>query len=426
MKPVVLAALCSAIVAGGAGYSLGHGAHGLVAPSVQVPAAPAAPAADDNPVLYYRNPMGLPDKSPVPKLDAMGMAYIPVHAKEAEDPGAVSISPGRMQTLGVRTALVERHQTLARSIRATGVVKLDERRLATVTTRAEGWIEKLEVAATGEAVRRGQVLAWIYSPDLAAAEQEYLVAAELEHSGHAGSAHGDGIALVDASVQRLRALDVPADEIERLRRTGQASRRIAVRASQDGIVAEKMAVEGSHVGAGDPLYRLADLSSVWLIADVQESDLGQIQSGQKVTASFTAFPGRTFTGTVDFIYPMLASETRTARVRVVIPNHDLALRAEMFASASIETAAAPSGETVLTVPDSAVIDGGLHQVVLVEAGEGRFVPRDVKIGGRGDGSVQILEGLEPGDSVVTSANFLIDAESNLKAALQSFDKGEAQ
>jgi len=413
MKPLILAALCSAIVAGGVGYWLGH-----------APQGPVVPAADDNPVLYYRNPMGLPDTSPVPKLDAMGMAYIPVHAKESQDPGTVSVSPGRMQNLGVRTAPVDNRPALARTVRATGVVKLDERRQATVTTRAEGWVEKLEVAATGEAVRRGQVLAWIYAPDLAAAEQEYLVAAELERAGHAGSAHGDGTALLDASIQRLRALDVPADEIERLRRTGQASRRIAVRASRDGIVAEKVAVEGARVAAGDPLYRLADLSSVWLIADVQESELGQVHPGQSVSATFTAFPGRAFTGTVDFIYPMLASETRTAKVRVVIPNRDLSLRAEMFATAGIETSAA--AEMVLTVPDSAVIDGGVHQIVLVETEEGRFSPREVRIGARGDGVVQILDGLKAGEQVVTSANFLIDAESNLKAALHSFDQGAAK
>ncbi|HMA49260.1 MAG TPA: efflux RND transporter periplasmic adaptor subunit [Magnetospirillaceae bacterium] len=418
MKHAVLAAVCSAIVAGGAGYWLGHApqAASRTEPALQG-MSPQTPV-DDNPVLYYRNPMGLADTSPVPKNDSMGMAYVPVHARDAQDAGSVTIRPGRLQTLGVRTTLVEGHVALARTIRATGVVKLNERRLATVTTRSEGWVEKLDVAATGEPVKRGQVLAWIYAPELVAAEQEYLVAADLERSSHADSIHGDGSSLLDASVQRLRALDVPVDEIERLRRTGQASRRIAVRAVQDGIIEEKSVTEGMRVAAGDPLYKLADLSTVWLIADIQESDLGQIHPGQTVKASFTAFPGRTFEGQVDFIYPMLSSDTRTAKVRVVIPNRDLALRSEMFASAAIETEAAPG--TVLMVPSSAVIDSGVRQVVLLDKGDGRFVPREVKLGARGDGVVQILEGLDAGDSVVTSANFLIDAESNLKAALQSF------
>lgn len=415
MKRALLAAACSAIFAGGAGYWLGHAPQAAGRTESAMPGMSSqVPTADDNPVLYYRNPMGLADTSPVPKNDVMGMAYIPVRAKDAQDSGSVTISPGRMQTLGVRTTLVEGHAALVRTVRATGVVKLDERRLATVTTRSEGWVEKLEVAATGEPVKRGQVLAWIYAPELVAAEQEYLVSAGL----HMGSAHGEGSSLVDASVQRLRALDVSADEIERLRRTGQASRRIAIRAMQDGIIEEKPVTEGMRVAAGDPLYKLADLSTVWLIAEIQEADLGQIRPGQTVKASFTTFPGRTFEGRVDFIYPMLSPDTRTAKVRIVIPNRDLALRAEMFASASIETAAVPG--TALIVPDSAVIDSGTRQVVLLSKGDGRFVPREVKLGARGDGSVQILEGLDAGDSVVTSANFLIDAESNLKAALQSF------
>lgn len=420
MKRALLAAVCGAVVAGGAGYWLGHPSHTASRIEPAMEGTPPEAPAGDNPILYYRNPMGLADTSPVPKNDVMGMAYIPVHAKDAQDSGTVTVSPGRLQTLGVRTAPVESHAALALTVRATGVVKLDERKLATVTTRAEGWIEKLEVAATGEPVKRGQVMAWVYAPELAAAEQEYLVAAGLELTGHSGSAHGDGTALLDASIQRLRALDVPADEIDRLRRTGQASRRIAVRAPEDGLVAEKLVTTGMRAAAGDPLYKLADLSTVWLIADVQEAELGLVHPGQAVAATFTAFPGRTFEGKVDFIYPMLSSDTRTARVRIVIPNRDLALRAEMFASAAIETLAAPTAETVLTIPDSAVIDGGARQVVLVDKGEGRFAPREVKIGARGDGDIQILEGLTEGETVVTSANFLIDAESNLKAALQSF------
>jgi Cu(I)/Ag(I) efflux system membrane fusion protein len=417
MNRTLIAAVSSAVIAGGAGYWLGH-APRAADHAMQAPAT--APATGDDRILYYRNPMGLADTSPVPKIDAMGMAYIPVRAKDTEDSGTVGISPGRLQTLGVRTEAAESRPSLPRTIRATGVVKLDERRLATVTTRAEGWIEKLDVAATGEPVKRGQVLAWIYAPDLAAAEREYLVAAGFERLGHAGSAHGDGSALLDASVERLRALDVPADEIDRLRRTGQAARRVAIRAPEDGIVEEKPAIEGMRVAAGDPLYRLANLSTVWMIADIQEAELDLVHPGQAVKAALAAFPGRVFEGTVDFIYPVLAPDTRTARVRIVIPNRDLALRAEMFASATIETSAAPAGETVLTVPASAVIDSGTRQVVLVEKGQGRFAPREVKVGARGDGSVQILEGLAAGERVVTSANFLIDAESNLKAALRSF------
>jgi membrane fusion protein, copper/silver efflux system len=237
---------------------------------------------------------------------------------------------------------------------------------------------------------------------------------------HDVGGHGDPKTLVDASARRLRALDVPEDEIARLRRTGQAARRIPLRASADGIVTEKPAIVGMRVAPGEPLYRTADLSTVWLIADVQESDLGTIKPGQRATASFVAFPGRSFEGTVDFIYPVLNRDTRTARVRVIVPNRDLTLRGEMYASVQIEAASVSDGAPVVMVPDSAVIDSGAKQVVLVERGEGRFEPRPVHLGMRGEGYAQVIDGVEPGERVVVGANFLIDAESNLRAALQAF------
>jgi Cu(I)/Ag(I) efflux system membrane fusion protein len=219
----------------------------------------------------------------------------------------------------------------------------------------------------------------------------------------------------------LRALDVPADEIARLRRTGQAARRIPIRAPVAAVVTEKPVVAGMRVGPGEPLYKLADLATIWLIAEVQEGDLGVIRPGQKARVSMVAFPGRAFEGTVDFVYPTLAPETRTAKVRILLPNPDLALRAAMYAS--VEIAAAGGSGTALTVPDSAVIDSGTRQAVLIEKGEGRFAPRAVKLGARGGGLVEVLDGVREGERVVTGANFLIDADSNLKAALEGFAAG---
>jgi Cu(I)/Ag(I) efflux system membrane fusion protein len=224
-----------------------------------------------------------------------------------------------------------------------------------------------------------------------------------------------------AAVSRLRALDVPEDEIARLRRTGAVSRRIAVRALADGVVTEKLVQEGMRIGPGEPLYKTADLSTVWLIADVQEQDLGAVQPGQKAAATVVAYPGRTFEGTVEFIYPTLSADTRTGRVRVVVANLDLALRAAMYATVQID-APARSGP-VMAVPNSAVIDSGARQVVLVDRGEGRFEPRPVRLGTHGDDWVQVLDGVKPGERVVVGANFLIDAESNLRAALQGFSPG---
>ena len=377
--------------------------------------AEAKAPTNERRILYYRNPMGLPDTSPVPKKDSMGMDYIPVYADEAGDaPGTVRISTGRLQMLGVRTEEAVLRPAFTRTIRATGTLQFDERRLATITTKVAGWIERLTVAATGDPVRKGEVLAEIYAPDLVAAEEEYLVAARLM----GGMTHGDPGALTAASLQRLRALDVPADEIARLRKTGKAARRIAIEAPADGIVIEKPVQDGMRIEAGQALYKTADLSNMWLIAEVQEQDLGFIHPGQKAEAQFIAFPGKNFEGTVEFIYSSLSPETRTARVRIVIPNPDAALRAAMYAS--VEIAVPAADKPMLAVPISAVIDSGARQVVLIDRGEGRFEPRPVRLGTQAGDWTQVIDGVKAGEKVVTSANFLIDAESNLRAALQSF------
>ncbi len=382
----------------------------IPAPQAAVgPTTTAKPTGGDYRILYYRNPMGLPDTSPKPKKDSMGMDYLPVYADEGsqvDPPGTVRITPGRLQTLGVRTEVAEMRPSAARSVRATGILQFDERRLVTVTTRVPGWIEHLAVAATGDPVKRGQVLAEIYSPDMVASEEEYLIAARM------------GGAIGTASLQRLRALDIPQEEITRLRRSGRSIRRIPVMAQADGVVTDKPVQEGMRVDAGEALYKTADLSQLWLIAQVQEQDLGAVQPGQTAHATFVAFPGRTFEGKVDFIYPTLSAETRTARVRIVLPNPDGALRAAMFANVQIDATA--GGAPVLTIPNSAVLDTGTRQVVLVAAGAGRFEPRQVHLGIHGDDWVQVIDGIKPGDRVVVGANFLIDAESNLRAALQGF------
>ena len=373
---------------------------------------PQPPGSSDRRILYFRNPMGLADTSSKPKKDSMGMDYLPVYADEGaqgDAPGTVRITPGRLQTLGVRTEAAELRPAAARTVRATGILQFDERHLATVTTKMPGWIEHLAVAATGEPVRRGQVLAEIYSPDLVASEEEYLVAARM------------GGNLAAAALQRLRALDIPEDEIARLQRTGRTSRRIAVVAQAGGIVIDKPVQQGMRVEAGEALYKTADLSTVWLIAQIQEQDIGAIVPGQRARANFVAFPGRTFVGTVEFIYPSLSAETRTARVRIVIPNADGALRVAMFANVQVDAAAGAG--PVLSVPNSAVLDSGTSQVVLVARGEGKFEPRQVQLGVHGDDWVQVLDGIKPGERVVVGANFLIDAESNLRAALQGFSQG---
>jgi len=389
--------------------------------------ASKAASGDKGKILYYRNPMGLADTSPVPKKDSMGMDYIAVYENEAgSNAGIVTVSPARVQMLGVRTATVTTRSGLLGAIRATGTVQFDERHLATVTTKVGGWIEKLNVAATGESVRAGQPLLELYAPDIVAAEQEYLVVAGMNTNPQGVMAHGDSELLIDAATRRLRALDVSQAEIQRLRRTGEAARRIAVLAPANGVVTEKAAVLGMHVDPGTPLYKTADLASVWLIAQVQEQDLGRVKLGQAAHATFVTFPGRMFDGVVDFVYPDLVADTRTAKIRIVMPNAERLVRAGMYASITIDASAATSTAPALTVPDSAIIDSGAAQVVLVVKGEGRYEPRSVRVGARGDGYTQILSGLRVGEVVVVSANFLINAESNLRAALQTFTAGDAK
>jgi Cu(I)/Ag(I) efflux system membrane fusion protein len=357
-------------------------------------------------VIYYRHPMGLADTSPVPKKDSMGMDYIPVTEEDANAPaGSVSISPERVQMLGVRTeAAVSRR--LSRVVRATGAIGLDESRLAVVAPRFEGWIETIPVNSTGQLVRRGQVLFEAYSPELALTQAEFATARRSMPD------------LAGGAVAKLRNLGIAESELERLTRTGVPTRTQAVAAPIDGIVLEKTAILGMRFAAGEALYRIADMSVVWLIADIFEQDIGAIAPGATAKINIAAYPGVTFAGEVSFVYPTVNATTRTTKVRVVLANPDGRLRLDMYAFVEID---APAGaEEAVIVPESAVLDGGARQVVLVEAAPGRFLPRDVTIGSRANGAVEIKAGLKTGERVVISANFLIDAESNLRAALQAF------
>jgi Cu(I)/Ag(I) efflux system membrane fusion protein len=379
------------------------------APPAPASAAAAPARAGPGKVLYYRNPMGLPDTSPVPKKDSMGMDYIPVYEGDEPDvAGAVKINPAKVQQLGVQIVPAEQRR-LSRTIRAVGTVQADERRLFIVNTKFEGWIEKLYVNATGQTVRRGEPLMEIYAPELVVAEREYRLALQSQRS------MGQ---LAEASLQRLRNWDIPDDQIKRLQRNSTITRTLTLRAPADGIVLEKIAVEGMRFMPGEPLYRIADLSSVWLIADVFEQDLGVVRERQDAKIRVNAYPGTSFVGKVAFIYPTVTQETRTGKVRIVVANPDLRLKTGMYANVALDIGA--TDHPIVAVPDSAVIDSGTKQVVLVARGEGMFEPREVKLGTHADGYYEIREGLAAGERVVVSANFLIDAESNLKAALKSF------
>lgn len=402
------------------GYWLGGG-------SVAGGVAKSDTAAERKP-LYYRNPMGLPDTSPVPKKDPMGMDYVPVYAgeenaaaKDAVAPGVVSISPEKIQKLGVRTEAASL-RTLDRVVRAAGRIEPDERRLYVIAPKFEGYVERLHVNITGQPVVRGQALFEAYSPELVSAQSEYAIAmqgaAAMQSAG--SEAQGGMRQLAEASLARLKSWDISPAQIKSLEKSGAARRTLVFSSPVNGIVTEKKAVQGMRFMPGDALFQIADLSAVWVVADVFEQDIAQVKLGAKATVKLDAYPDKVFTGRIAYVYPRLTPETRTVPVRIELANPQGLLKPAMFAQ--VELPAATRGQ-VLAVPKSAVLDSGVRQLVLVQRGEGRFEPRTVKLGERGGEYVEIREGLQEGERVVTSANFLIDAESNLKAATGSFVPG---
>jgi membrane fusion protein, copper/silver efflux system len=376
--------------------------------------APATAAADRK-IKYYRNPMGLPDTSPVPKKDPMGMDYIPVYEGEDSDDGAVKLSPGKIQRTGVKTEPAAL-RVIRKSIRAPGTIQLDERRISVISMRSESWVQKVANVTTGSRVTKGQPLMEIYSPLIASASAEYVSTITSKVTS-GPTIYGRG------SRQRLVNLDVPDAVIAAMEKRGTVPITIEWSAPRDGVVLERNAIEGMRAQPGDVLFRVADTSLVWATIDVAERDLGALRTGQPVVVRARGFAGREFAGKISVIYPQVNRETRTVRVRVELENPDAALLPDMYVDAEIDTG---SPKAVLSVPESAVLDTGSRQAAFVEKGQGRFEPRDIKLGHRGGGYVEIREGIAEGEPVVVSANFLIDAESNLKAALEGFSKAGAQ
>ncbi len=377
-------------------------------------------------LLYYRNPMGLADTSPTPKKDPMGMDYIAVYEGEDESsapgtsaaPNQVRISTEKIQKLGVRTE-VAAMRMLGKSIRAAGRVEPDERRVYAVTAKFEGYVERLHVNATGQPVTKGQTLFEAYSPELVSAQREYAIAMQgLQSMKDAGAEAQAGMKqLADSSLVRLRNWDLSADQLTALMKSASVQRTISFASPVEGVVTEKKALQGMRFMPGEMLYQVTNLSSVWVIADLSEQDIGLVRSGAKARITTTAYPNETFEGRITYIYPTMKAETRTIPVRVELSNPGQKLKPAMFAQVEL---AVGGTAPVLTVPDSAVIDTGTRRLVLVQVGAGRFEPREVEIGARGESFVQILKGVSDGEQVVVAANFLIDAESNLKAVIGGF------
>jgi Cu(I)/Ag(I) efflux system membrane fusion protein len=369
-------------------------------------------------ILYYRNPMGLPDTSAVPKKDAMGMEYLPVY--EGEEPVAgdsvVKISAEKIQKLGVRTEVVA-HRELSRTLQAVSTVQADERRLHTVAPKFEGWIQRLYVNTTGQPVKKGDALMDVYSPELITAQHEYLIARKGMQSVESGGleVRERMERLAESALQKLRNWDISETDLLTLQQEGQPERYVTFRSPASGVVLDKPAIQGQRFMPGEMLYQIADLSNIWMVAEVFEQDLAMVRRGQAATIRIDAYPDKVFNGKVTFIYPTVNPETRTAKVRIELPNMQALLKPAMYGR--VELVSSSSKDKVLAVPDSAVLDTGTRQLVLVDLGEGRFEPKTVKIGARADGYAEVTDGLKAGERVVVKANFLIDAESNLRAAL---------
>lgn len=411
-----------------AGLAFGGAAVWLYIGSGKAP-EPRPAAKAERKILYYRNPMNPEVTSPVPQKDSMGMDFVPVYEGEAarttEAPGAVRISPDKIQKIGVRTEEVKRRE-LKRAIRTIGRIEPVEDRIYIINAKVPGWIEKLYVNKTDVMVSPREKLLELFSPDLVAAQEEYLLALralkDAEESPYPDVRKGAG-SLLAASRQRLKYWDISDDQIERLEKTGAITRTMTIRAPSGGSVTEKMVVEGQKIEAGEPLFKIIDHSVVWAYAEIYEYEIPFIAIGQKAVLYPSYTPTERYTGAIEHIYTHLGSiryapedgsDARTAKVRFELPNKDHRLKLGMYLNVEI---AATVARNALSVPDSAVIDTGTRQLVIVDRGEGLFEPVSIMVGAKTEEYYEVLEGLKTGMSVVTSANFLIDSESNMRAAV---------
>lgn len=373
---------------------------------------PAADAPGDaqREVLYWVAPMDPNFRRDEPGKSPMGMDLVPVYADAAGSaPGVVSIDPTMVNNLGVRTAVVERG-TLPRIIETVGYIGYDEDTLQHVHTRVDGWIEKLATTATGDPVSKGQLLFELYSPTLVNAQQEYLAALASKNT-----------ILRNASRDRLLALGVTSQDIQRLERDREANQRVRVYAQSDGVIAHLGVREGIFVTPATEVMSVARLDRVWVLAEVFERQSAWVEPGQTATVELDYLPGRLLTGTVDYVYPELDPKTRTLKVRLRFDNESETLRPNMFARVVINGSPIAN---ITHVPRSAVIRGGSSSRVVVDAGDGRFQSREVSIGIESGDRVAIRSGLAEGERVVTSAQFLIDSESNIDTALERLESSQ--
>jgi len=404
----------------GRGALTGHG------PDVAPPTD--SPCPGGGAPLYWKAPMDPTYVRDAPGKSPMGMDLLPECPNGSSDApeGAVVIDSATMQNIGVRTTVVELRD-LARSVRAVGRVAYDERRVAHVHTKVQGWVERLFVDFVGQTVKRGQPLLEIYSPELVATQEELLLAARYQESTQESpfdDVRGGGESLLAATKRRLALWDVADRDIERLLETGKVKRTLTLYAPASGVVTRLGVRSGMEVQPNANLYTIADLSKVWVLADVYEYELPWLELGQEAMVELSYLPGEAMKGELTYIAPFLDPKTRTAEVRLELDNESGKLKPEMFGNATIAGTPRPD---VVAIPSDAVIRSGTRTLAVVALGEGRFEPRDVELGlDSGDGWLEIRAGLEAGERVVVSSQFLIDSESNLQEAVKKLLAAEVE
>lgn len=372
-------------------------------------------------VLYWRAPMNPNETYDKPGKSRMGMDLVPVYEGEGSTEGTVTIDGSIQQNMNVKIAVVE-SKNLSSQVTTNGILRTDEKKEYIVTTKVSGWVENLYVNYTGQKVRKGQKLMDIYSPELVAAQQELITAisygASVINSTDA-SISNSGKELINNSVRKLELLDIPDAEIERIKETKEIKKYITLYAPFDGTVIQKNIIEGQKINSGVPLLDIANLNTLWLVADIYEYELSKIKLGSSAEITYTFLPGKTFHSKISFIYPTIDEKTRTVKVRFDVPNNNDQLMPSMFANIVI------SGKKLgnnPVIPEQAVLRTGQKDVVILALGGGKFKPVEVKLGGYSDGYYEVLNGIMAGDKIVTSAQFLIDSESNLRAAFTQFSE----
>jgi RND family efflux transporter MFP subunit len=372
-------------------------------------------------ILFYRSPMNPGVTSQVPRKDDMGMDFVPVYSDEAASAAAqgatVTIDPATVQNMNVTTQMVERRD-VTRQIRTVGYLEYDQERMVSITTKYAGFIEKVYINYIGQPVEAGQPLFEIYSPELVQTQQELLSVLRYarQMAGTDEETRRRAESLLESAHERLRYWDITEEQIAELERTDQVVRTLKVVAPSSGVVMKRMpGLEGMAVRPGMELLHIADLRNLWLTVEVFENQLSWVNVGSQATVTLTYFPGKSIRGRVRFIEPEVSEKTRSLRLTLEVPNHDARLRVGMYATVLFEPVTA---KNALTVPSNAILRTGTRNVAIVALGEGRFAPREVQLGPEGDGFVQVAEGLEDGEEIVTSSQFLIDSESNLREAIQ--------